>query len=62
MFTKINCHLTQGWEAENDLPRPRCVTPAHKRLMGAKKKCTEQRRELEVVMGVSLPHGMDCAS
>lgn len=36
--TKINCCLTQGLEAESDLPRPRCVTLPHKCMMGSKKK------------------------
>lgn len=60
--TKINCHLTQGWEAESDLPKPRCVTLAHKCMMGSKKKHMEQRRELEVMMGGSLPHSVHCSS
>lgn len=36
--TKINCCLTQGLEAESDLPRPRCVTLPRKCMMGSKKK------------------------
>lgn len=56
--TKINCHLTQCWEAESDLPRLRCVTPAHKCVMG----CTELSKELDVMLGDLPPHGTRCAS
>lgn len=53
--TKINCHLTHGWETERDLPRPRCATLAHKHVTGSKKRCMEQRRELEVMMEGHFP-------